>query len=64
MEWLLLGMLISAAVWYYFNDIYPPTHNGHKPLDPPGWWIRIWETPIPVEEIPVPETEAPTADAQ
>ncbi|KAF2404423.1 DER1-domain-containing protein [Trichodelitschia bisporula] len=35
--------VVVGHVWYYFNDIYPPTHNGHRPLDPPGWWVRLWE---------------------
>lgn len=31
------------TVWYFFNDIYPSTHNGHRPMDPPGWWLRLFE---------------------
>ncbi|KAK5730064.1 hypothetical protein LTR17_011468 [Elasticomyces elasticus] len=30
-------------VWYFFNDIYPSTHGGHRPMDPPQWWIRMFE---------------------
>ncbi|KAF1813262.1 ER membrane protein [Eremomyces bilateralis CBS 781.70] len=30
-------------VWYYFNDIYPRLHNDHRPLDPPQWWVRLFE---------------------
>jgi len=30
-------------VWYFFNDIYPSTHNGYRPMDPPGWWLRLFE---------------------
>jgi len=42
---------LTVAVWYYFNDIYPPLHNNHSPLDPPAWWIRLIEgRPAPVEE--------------
>ena len=33
----------ALAVWYFFNDIYPSTHNGHRPMDPPQWWIRLFE---------------------
>lgn len=33
----------DRTVWYFFNDIYPTTHNGHRPLDPPQWWIRMFE---------------------
>jgi Derlin-2/3 len=51
---LCFNILISAkkiclAVWYYFNDIYPPIHHGARPLDPPSWWFRLWED-RPIEE--------------
>ena len=23
--------------------MYPPLHDGHSPLDPPYWWIRLFE---------------------
>jgi hypothetical protein len=49
-----------GTVWYYFNDIYPPTHGNHRPLDPPRWWVRLWEN------VPEPEVEEeepnPTGD--
>jgi len=41
--------VIVGHVWYYFNDIYPPVHGGRRPLDPPRWWMRLWEN-APVEE--------------
>jgi len=33
--------LITAIVYYFFNDIYPANHNGQRPLDPPLWWQRL-----------------------
>ena len=30
-------------MWYFFNDVYPPLHNGHRPLDPPAFWINLFE---------------------
>ena len=36
------GVMVGHC-WYYFNDIYPPTHGGARPLDPPSWWVRLWE---------------------
>ena len=30
-------------VWYFFNDVYPPLHEGHRPFDPPAWWVRLFE---------------------
>lgn len=53
---------LIPLVWYYFNDIYPPLHRGHSPLDPPSWWIRLVEgRPAPVEEPAEAEAEAETA---
>lgn len=34
---------VVGHVWYFFTDVYPPLHGGSKPLDPPGWWRRIFE---------------------
>jgi Derlin-2/3 len=36
-------IILTHIVCYYFNDIYPPTHGNHRPLDPPNFWIRFWE---------------------
>lgn len=36
-------LTFMCVVWYFFNDIYPSTHNGYRPMDPPGWWIRLFE---------------------
>ncbi|KXT16940.1 hypothetical protein AC579_7404 [Pseudocercospora musae] len=41
-------------VWYFFNDIYPTAHNGSRPLDPPQFWIRLFErdaNPAPDSEV-------------
>ena len=32
-------------VWYFFSDVYPPLHDDHRPLDPPGFWVRLFESP-------------------
>lgn len=31
------------TVWYFFNDIYPSTHGGSRPMDPPMWFRRLFE---------------------
>lgn len=36
----IMGVFIGH-IWYFFNDVYPPLHNGSRPLDPPGWWRRL-----------------------
>lgn len=36
-------IVLISAVWYFFSDVYPSLHNGQRPLDPPGWWRRIFE---------------------
>lgn len=52
----------QLTVWYYFNDIYPPLHNNHSPLDPPAWWIRLIEGGPPVvDEAEEPEPSHPAA---
>lgn len=42
---------LTGTVWYYFNDIFPPLHGGRSPLDPPAFWIRLFDgAPAPTEE--------------
>jgi Derlin-2/3 len=54
-----------VTVWYYFNDIYPPLHEGHSPLDPPSWWVRLIEgRRAPVAEEPVEEATAAEAEVE
>lgn len=38
----IMGVVIGH-VWYFFTDVYPPLHNGSRPLDPPMWWRRLFE---------------------
>lgn len=45
------NVILTSAVWYYFNDIFPPLHNGRSPLDPPAWWLRLFNgAPAPTQE--------------
>lgn len=46
----IMGVVIGH-VWYFFNDVYPPLHNGSRPLDPPGWWRRIFEGRLPDDSV-------------
>ncbi|GAB1733512.1 putative membrane protein [Hortaea werneckii] len=39
--------IIVGHIWYFLNDIYPSTHDGHRPMDPPQWWIRLFERGLP-----------------
>lgn len=34
--------VVVGHIWYFFNDVYPPLHGGHRPLDPPMWWRRLF----------------------
>ena len=38
----IMGVVIGH-IWYFFTDVYPPMHNGSRPLDPPSWWRRLFE---------------------
>jgi Derlin-2/3 len=50
-------------VWYFFNDVYPPLHNGSRPLDPPNWWIRLFEERRDDEDVDeVEDTNAAAVD--
>ena len=49
-----VGADLVCAVWYFFNDVYPPLHNGSRPLDPPRWWMRIFEgRPVDSDEASI-----------
>lgn len=36
--------VVVGHIWYFFNDVYPPLHGGHRPLDPPLWWRRLFDS--------------------
>jgi Derlin-2/3 len=38
----IMGVLVGH-VWYFFDDVYPPLHNGSRPLHPPNWWCRLFD---------------------
>ena len=35
--------VVVGHIWYFFNDVYPSLHGGHRPLDPPAWWVRLFD---------------------
>ncbi|PGH04711.1 derlin-2/3 [Blastomyces parvus] len=35
--------VVVGHIWYFFSDVYPSLHGGHRPLDPPAWWRRMFE---------------------
>jgi Derlin-2/3 len=41
----IMGVVIGH-IYYFFADVYPPLHNGSRPLDPPTWWRRLFERPL------------------
>ena len=41
--------------------MYPPLHDGHSPLDPPHWWIRLFDG-RPAEPEVDPDTNAEPID--
>ena len=39
----ILGVIVGH-VYYFFVDVWPGLGDGHgRPLDPPAWWVRLWE---------------------
>lgn len=35
--------LNCSAVYYFFNDVFPPMYDGFRPLDPPTFWVRLFD---------------------
>ncbi|EFE38370.1 hypothetical protein TRV_07028 [Trichophyton verrucosum HKI 0517] len=35
---------VVGHIWYYFTDVYPQMYGGVRPLDPPAWWRRLFES--------------------
>ncbi|CAI7632579.1 unnamed protein product [Penicillium manginii] len=42
--------VVVGHVWYFFNDVYPTLHGGHRPFDPPRWWRRLFERNLDADE--------------
>ena len=38
----ILGCVVGH-VYYFFADVWPGLHDGSRPMDPPDFWIRLWE---------------------
>lgn len=44
-------------------DVWPGLHEGQRPMDPPAWWIRLWEgRPRIAEEVRDEPTNAEGVD--
>ncbi|MCJ1449610.1 MAG: hypothetical protein MMC23_010132 [Stictis urceolatum] len=54
--------VVVGHVYYFLNDVYPPLHNGHRPLDPPAWWTRLFERRQDMQAAPI-ENEIAAAAA-
>lgn len=35
--------VVVGHVWFFFADVYPPLHNGVRPLDAPQWWVKLFD---------------------
>lgn len=38
----ILGVVVGH-VWYFLADVWPGLYEGQRPMEPPGWWVRLWE---------------------
>lgn len=38
----ILGVVVGH-VYYFFCDVWPGIYPGSRPMDPPQWWVRLWE---------------------
>ncbi|KAF2094008.1 DER1-domain-containing protein [Rhizodiscina lignyota] len=55
--------VVVGHVWYFFNDVYPSLYNNHRPLDPPGWWLWLFERRPQVTHVPVEAVAGDNANA-
>lgn len=39
----ILGVIVGH-VYYFFADVWPGIHEGSRPMEPPEWWMRLWES--------------------
>lgn len=37
----ILGVVVGH-VWYFFSDVWPGVFGG-RPMEPPAWWVRLFE---------------------
>jgi len=38
----ILGVIVGH-IYYFFADVWPGLYPGSRPMDPPEWWVRLWE---------------------
>lgn len=38
----ILGVVVGHT-YYYFADVWPGLYEGQRPMDPPEWWVRLFE---------------------
>ena len=38
----ILGVIVGH-IYYFFADVWPGLHEGSRPMDPPDFWVRLWE---------------------
>lgn len=38
----ILGVVVGH-VYYFLADVWPGLHEGQRPMDPPEFWVRLWE---------------------
>lgn len=41
--------IVVGHIYYFLCDIYPATHDGYRPMDPPQFWSRLFQRRAAVE---------------
>ena len=49
--------IVVGHVWYFLADVVPRTEGGWKVLEPPAWWVRLFEGRRGEEQVEVEGTE-------
>lgn len=38
----IMGVIVGH-IYYFFADVWPGMHEGQRPMDPPEFWVRLFE---------------------
>ena len=38
----IMGVIVGH-IYYFFADVWPGMHEGQRPMDPPEFWVRMFE---------------------
>ncbi|QIW99161.1 hypothetical protein AMS68_004679 [Peltaster fructicola] len=43
--------IVVGHIFYFLSDIYPGTHDGYRPMNPPQFWLRLFDRRTPAADM-------------